>query len=73
MKTLTGSWARGACIAISVALSGCSTIPQIATEYCQVTATHYPLRPSRKDTAETKRQLLQANTIRERICNAPAS
>lgn len=57
-----------------LSLAGCSTLqPSTITEYCAVSRTHYPLRPSRKDTQETKRQIAQANTIYERICNGPAS
>lgn len=48
-------------------------VPAAISEYCNVTHSHYPLRPSRKDTPETKRQVAQANTIYERLCNAPAS
>jgi hypothetical protein len=54
-------------------LSACAdtvNLPAAILNYCQVASTHYPIRPSRKDTAETKRQIAQANTIHERLCNA---
>lgn len=56
---------------IAISLSACETlqIPATISSYCQISAPLYPIRPIRKDTAETKRQIAQANVTYERICN----
>ncbi len=58
-------------IALTLILCGCATsqgLPITTDSYCQVASKHYPVTLSRKDTAETKRQVAVLNTTYENIC-----
>lgn len=69
----TYPYSIAAILLATVALTGCSSTSTVVREYCTVAGRSHPILLSRKDSPQTKRQVVESNKTYQALCEKGTS